>query len=78
MVLIENDIDARSFFAQVLACLSSLRWFVSPQDLTNPIRQDMRHLCICRVDPPSMYPNLTVVCIFHLTAVPSFTLCQYR
>nr|XP_009800294.1 PREDICTED: exosome complex exonuclease RRP44-like isoform X2 [Nicotiana sylvestris]XP_009800295.1 PREDICTED: exosome complex exonuclease RRP44-like isoform X2 [Nicotiana sylvestris]XP_016462144.1 PREDICTED: exosome complex exonuclease RRP44 homolog A-like isoform X2 [Nicotiana tabacum]XP_016462145.1 PREDICTED: exosome complex exonuclease RRP44 homolog A-like isoform X2 [Nicotiana tabacum]XP_016462146.1 PREDICTED: exosome complex exonuclease RRP44 homolog A-like isoform X2 [Nicotiana tabacum] len=52
VVLIENDIDARPFSAQVLACLPPLPWFVSPQDLTNPIRQDLRHLHICSVDPP--------------------------
>ncbi|CAN4078578.1 unnamed protein product [Withania somnifera] len=52
VVLIENDIDARPFSAQVLACLPPLPWSVSPQDLTNPIRQDLRHLRVCSVDPP--------------------------
>lgn len=54
MVLIENDIDARPFSAQVLACLPPLPWSVSSQDLTNPIRQDLRHLRVCSVDPPGM------------------------
>ncbi|KAF3670597.1 Exosome complex exonuclease RRP44 [Capsicum annuum] len=52
VVLIENDIDARPFSAQVLACLPPLPWSVSSQDLTNPIRQDLRHLRVCSVDPP--------------------------
>ncbi|TMW90047.1 hypothetical protein EJD97_016266 [Solanum chilense] len=52
VVLIENDIDARPFSAQVLACLPPLPWLVSSQDLTNPIRQDLRHLRVCSVDPP--------------------------
>ncbi|CAN4083605.1 unnamed protein product [Withania somnifera] len=52
VVLIENDIDARPFSAQVLACLPPLPWSVSSQDLTNPIRHDLRHLRVCSVDPP--------------------------
>ncbi|XP_075091256.1 exosome complex exonuclease RRP44 homolog A-like isoform X2 [Nicotiana tabacum] len=52
VVLIENDIDARPFSVQVLACLPPLPWSVSSQDLTNPIRQDLRHLRVCSVDPP--------------------------
>ncbi|KAG5623142.1 hypothetical protein H5410_008360 [Solanum commersonii] len=52
VVLIENDIDARPFSAQVLACLPPLPWSVSSQDLTNPIREDLRHLRVCSVDPP--------------------------
>lgn len=58
MVLIENDIDARPFSAQVLACLPPLPWLVSSQDLTNPIRQDLRHLRVCSVDPPGMLSKL--------------------
>lgn len=54
VVLIENDIDARPFSAQVLACLPPLPWSVSSQDLTNSIRQDLRHLRVCSVDPPGM------------------------
>ncbi|KAI6670145.1 hypothetical protein NL676_005030, partial [Syzygium grande] len=52
VVLIENDIDARPFSFQVLACLPPLPWSVSSEDLTNPIRQDLRHLCVFSVDPP--------------------------
>ncbi|KAJ4839032.1 Exosome complex exonuclease RRP44 A [Turnera subulata] len=52
VVLIENDIDARPFSAQVLACLPPLPWSVSPEDLNNPIRTDLRHLRVFSVDPP--------------------------
>lgn len=78
MVLIENDIDARPFSAQVLACLPPLPWSVSSQDLTNPIRQDLRHLRVCSVDPPGMLSKFIVLFVFHLTAVPTFSLCQHR
>lgn len=54
MVLIENDINTRPFSSQVLACLPPIPWSVSPQDLTNPIRQDLRHLLVFSVDPPGM------------------------
>ncbi|XP_015889583.2 exosome complex exonuclease RRP44 homolog A [Ziziphus jujuba] len=52
VVLIENDINSRPFSSQVLACLPPLPWSVSPEDLTNPIRQDLRHLRVFSVDPP--------------------------
>ncbi|KAG2695102.1 hypothetical protein I3760_07G001000 [Carya illinoinensis] len=52
VVLIENDINSRPFSSQVLACLPSLPWSVSSEDLANPIRQDLRHLRVFSVDPP--------------------------
>ncbi|KAL0462391.1 UNVERIFIED_CONTAM: Exosome complex exonuclease RRP44A [Sesamum latifolium] len=52
VVLIENDIDARPFSSQVLACLPALPWSVSAEDIANPIRQDLRHLRVFSVDPP--------------------------
>ncbi|KAK4782897.1 hypothetical protein SAY86_007271 [Trapa natans] len=52
MVLIENDIDARPFSSQVLACLPPLPWSVSSEDLANSIRQDLRHIRAFSVDPP--------------------------
>jgi len=55
VVLIENDINSRPFSSQVLACLPPLPWSVS-EDLANPIRQDLRHLCVFSVDPPGMLP----------------------
>ncbi|KAJ6419723.1 hypothetical protein OIU84_029777 [Salix udensis] len=52
LVLIENDIDARPFSAQVLACLPPLPWSVSSTDLNKSKRVDLRHLCVFSVDPP--------------------------
>lgn len=54
VVLIENDINSRPFSSQVLACLPPLPWSVSSEDLANPIRQDLRDLCVFSVDPPGM------------------------
>lgn len=52
MVLIDNDIDAKPFSTQVLACLPPLPWSVSSEDLANPIRLDLRDLRAFSVDPP--------------------------
>nr|XP_029151972.1 exosome complex exonuclease RRP44 homolog A isoform X2 [Arachis hypogaea] len=54
VVLIENDINSRPFSSQVLACLPPLPWSVSAEDLSNPIRQDLRGLCVFSVDPPDI------------------------
>jgi exosome complex exonuclease DIS3/RRP44 len=56
VVLIENDINSRPFSSQVLSCLPPLPWSVSSEDLANPIRQDLRHLCAFSVDPPGTFP----------------------
>lgn len=55
MVLIDNDIDARPFSTQVLACLPPLPWSVSSEDLANPIRLDLRDLRVFSVDPPGIW-----------------------
>ena len=52
VVLIENDINSRPFSSQVLACLPPLPWAVSPEHLSDPNREDLRHLRIFSVDPP--------------------------
>ncbi|TVU48520.1 hypothetical protein EJB05_08158 [Eragrostis curvula] len=52
VVLIENDINTRPFSTQVLACLPPLPWTLSPEDLANPNRQDLRHVRVFSVDPP--------------------------
>ncbi|PWZ54443.1 Exosome complex exonuclease RRP44 A [Zea mays] len=44
VVLIENDINTRPFSTQVLACLPPLPWTLSPEDLANPNRQDLRQV----------------------------------
>ncbi|CAH9099659.1 unnamed protein product [Cuscuta epithymum] len=68
VVLIENDIDARPFSAQVMACLPPLPWSVSSNDLANPIRQDLRHLRVFSVDPPGCKD---IDDALHCTALPS-------
>lgn len=55
MVLIDNDIDARPFSTQVLACLPPLPWSVSSEDLANSIRLDLRNLRVFSVDPPGIW-----------------------
>ena len=55
VVLIENDINSRPFSLQVLACLPPLPWSVSSEDLANPCRLDLRHVCVFSVDPPGKY-----------------------
>lgn len=55
VVLIENDVDYSPFSSQVLACLPPLPWSVSSEDVSNPVRQDLRHLLVFSVDPPGMY-----------------------
>lgn len=52
VVLLENDIDARPFSSQVLACLPPLPWSVSSEDIASPVRQDLRDLRVFSVDPP--------------------------
>lgn len=56
VVLIENDINSRPFSSQVLSCLPPLPWSVSPEDLANPNRQDLRLLRVFSVDPPGTNP----------------------
>ncbi|KAH7850041.1 hypothetical protein Vadar_026946 [Vaccinium darrowii] len=68
VVLIENDIDARPFSSQVLACLPPLPWSVSSEDLENPIRQDLRHLRVFSVDPPGCKD---IDDALHCTALPN-------
>ena len=55
VVLIENDVDYSPFSSQVLACLPPLPWSVSAEDVSSPVRQDLRHLLVFSVDPPCMY-----------------------
>ncbi|KAF4357809.1 hypothetical protein F8388_024420 [Cannabis sativa] len=68
VVLIENDINSRPFSSQVLACLPPLPWSVSPEDLSNPIRQDLRHLRVFSVDPPGCKD---IDDTLHCTALPN-------
>ncbi|PON50039.1 PIN domain containing protein [Parasponia andersonii] len=68
VVLIENDINSRPFSSQVLACLPPLPWSVSSDDLSNPIRQDLRHLRVFSVDPPGCKD---IDDTLHCTALPN-------
>ncbi|PON82756.1 PIN domain containing protein [Trema orientale] len=68
VVLIENDINSRPFSSQVLACLPPLPWSVSSDDLSNPIRQDLRHLHVFSVDPPGCKD---IDDTLHCTALPN-------
>ncbi|XP_062102794.1 exosome complex exonuclease RRP44 homolog A [Humulus lupulus] len=68
VVLIENDINSRPFSSQVLACLPPLPWSVSSEDLSNPIRQDLRHLRVFSVDPPGC---TDIDDTLHCTALPN-------
>ncbi|KAG2323305.1 hypothetical protein Bca4012_058794 [Brassica carinata] len=52
VVLIENDVDYSPFSSQVLSCLPPLPWSISAEDVSNPVRQDLRHLLVFSVDPP--------------------------
>ena len=52
VLLIENDISTRPFSEQVLACLPPLPLTLQPKDLSNPRREDLRHLRVFSMDPP--------------------------
>uniref|UniRef100_A0A0D6QW77 Uncharacterized protein n=1 Tax=Araucaria cunninghamii TaxID=56994 RepID=A0A0D6QW77_ARACU len=52
VLLIENDINTRPFSEQVLACLPPLPWTLPPEELSNPQREDLRHMRVFSVDPP--------------------------
>ena len=49
---IENDISTRPFSEQVLACFPPFPWTLQPEDLSNPLREDLRHLRVFSMDPP--------------------------
>jgi len=51
VLLMENDINARPFTAQVLACLPPLPWTCGEAERQQPQRQDLRHLRVFSVDP---------------------------
>ncbi|KAK1326045.1 hypothetical protein QJS10_CPA01g00238 [Acorus calamus] len=68
VVLIENDINSGPFSTQVLACLPPLPWTLSPEDLANPNRQDLRHVRVFSVDPPGCKD---IDDALHCTALPS-------
>lgn len=46
----EHDVPHHNFPETVLACLPTLPWSISEEEVKR--RQDLRHLDICSVDPP--------------------------
>ena len=52
MLLIENDINTAPFTPAVYDCVPPTPWAVSPEDLSEPGREDLRGLPVCSVDPP--------------------------
>eukprot|EP00873_Tetraselmis_striata_P021480 jgi/Tetstr1/441744/TSEL_029965.t1 len=40
------------FTPAVYACVPRLPWAVSEEDRQEPRREDLRHICVCSVDPP--------------------------
>ncbi|MEW5311018.1 MAG: hypothetical protein WDW38_002766 [Sanguina aurantia] len=52
VILIENDIITSPFTDAVHACVPPLPWIVTDTHRLDPNRVDMRHLCVCSVDPP--------------------------
>jgi len=52
VLLIENDINTSPFTPAVYQCVPQLPWVVSEEDRNEPRRRDLRHICVCSVDPP--------------------------
>ncbi|PKU61684.1 exosome complex exonuclease DIS3/RRP44 [Dendrobium catenatum] len=50
VILIENDINSTKFSLKALACLPPYPWSLSPEELANPHREDLRHLRVFSVD----------------------------
>ena len=46
----EHDVPHHSFPETVLACLPSMPWTISQEEVSR--REDLRNLNICSVDPP--------------------------
>ena len=50
VLLLEHDVPHQPFSLAVLADLPQLPWIISEEEINK--RTDLRHLCICSVDPP--------------------------
>uniref|UniRef100_A0A1E1X5G1 Exosome complex exonuclease RRP44 n=1 Tax=Amblyomma aureolatum TaxID=187763 RepID=A0A1E1X5G1_9ACAR len=50
VLLLEHDIPHQCFSRAVLDCLPSMPWTIGPEEEKR--RKDLRHLCVCSVDPP--------------------------
>ncbi|EHB18154.1 Exosome complex exonuclease RRP44 [Heterocephalus glaber] len=50
VLLLEHDVPHQPFSQAVLSFLPKMPWSITENDLKN--REDLRHLCVCSVDPP--------------------------
>uniref|UniRef100_W5UC01 Exosome complex exonuclease RRP44 n=1 Tax=Ictalurus punctatus TaxID=7998 RepID=W5UC01_ICTPU len=50
VLLLEHDVPHQSFSHAVLSFLPKMPWSITEEDLK--VRADLRHLCVCSVDPP--------------------------
>ncbi|XP_044540905.1 exosome complex exonuclease RRP44-like [Gracilinanus agilis] len=50
VLLLEHDIPHQPFSQAVLSFLPKMPWNITEEDMKN--REDLRHLCVCSVDPP--------------------------
>lgn len=51
-LLLEYDVNTAPFTPAVHACVPPLPWTVTDSDVAAPWRRDLRHICVCSVDPP--------------------------
>ncbi|XP_033259146.1 exosome complex exonuclease RRP44 isoform X3 [Orcinus orca] len=50
VLLLEHDVPHQPFSQAVLSLLPKMPWSITEKDMKN--REDLRHLCVCSVDPP--------------------------
>ncbi|XP_062866616.1 exosome complex exonuclease RRP44 [Trichomycterus rosablanca] len=50
VLLLEHDVQHQPFSQAVLSFLPKMPWGITEEDLK--LRADLRHLCVCSVDPP--------------------------
>ncbi|KAJ8253393.1 hypothetical protein GJAV_G00212430 [Gymnothorax javanicus] len=50
VLLLEHDVPHQAFSQAVLSFLPKMPWGITEEDMKR--RQDLRHLCVCSVDPP--------------------------
>ncbi|KAM6140224.1 exosome complex exonuclease RRP44 isoform 2-T2 [Pterocles gutturalis] len=50
VLLLEHDVPHQPFSQAVLSFLPKMPWSITEQDMR--YREDLRHLCVCSVDPP--------------------------
>ncbi|XP_075419097.1 exosome complex exonuclease RRP44 [Tenrec ecaudatus] len=50
VLLLEHDVPHQPFSQAVLSFLPKMPWSITENDMKN--REDLRHLCVCSVDPP--------------------------